>query len=136
MAAGTGKSGREVAEENVQALVAVLSGYGDRPLPRYNGELNRSKLAEECGFDRKVFQTNPRCAQLVREAEEADRTRHLDQLARAELAHEDKAKLDADRAALEAQNLRLMVENASLRAELERFRRMERLMTETGKLPS
>ena len=136
MAAGTGKSGREVAEENVQALVAVLAAYADKPLPRYNGELNRSKLAEECRFDRKVFQTNPRCAQLLRDAEEGDRTRHLDQLAQAELAHEDKAKVDADRAALEAQNLRLMAENASLRLELERFRRLERLMASTGKLPA
>lgn len=46
MAAGTGKSGREVAEDNVQALVSVLSGYGQMALPRYNGELNRTKLAE------------------------------------------------------------------------------------------
>ena len=45
MAAGTGKSGREVAEEHVQALAAVLSGYANKPLPRYNGELNRSRLA-------------------------------------------------------------------------------------------
>ena len=82
-----------------------------------------------------MFQTNPRAAELLREAEAGDRVRHLDHVARAELAREDKAKVDGDRAALEAQNLRLMAENASLHAELERFRRLERIMAATGRLP-
>ena len=135
MAAGTGKSGREVAEEHLQALVAVLATYRNKPLPRYNGELNRSKLAEECGFDRKIFKTNPRCAALIGDADSADRTLHVNALARAELTREDGAKIDADRSALEAQNLRLMAENASLRLELELLRRLERLMAATGRLP-
>jgi len=138
MARGTGKSGQQVAEENVDALVEILSRYKEsgQPLPRYNGELNRSKLAAECGFDRQVFRTNPRCAALVDAADEEDRERHLNQLEQAELRREEKGKVDEDRAALESDNLRLRAENASLKIELERFRRLELLMTATGKLPS
>lgn len=129
-----GKNGPQLAEENLQSLIAVLHRYETAPLPRYHGELNRSAIAQECGFDRKVFQTNPRCAQLLAEAEEADRRRHLNEFAQAELRREDKSKVDKDRADLEAQNLRLMAENASLLAELGRLRRLERIMTDTGRL--
>lgn len=130
-----GKNGPQLAEENVQALIAVLLRYEAAPLPRMHGELNRTAIAKLCGFDRKVFHTNPRCSQLLAEAEEADRRRHLNEFAQAELRREDKAKVDKDRADLEAQNLRLMAENASLLGELGRLRRLERIMTETGKLP-
>ncbi len=130
-----GKNGPQLAEENVQALIGVLLRYKATPLPRMHGELNRTAIAKLCGFDRKVFQTNPRCSQLLAEAEEADRRRHLNEFAQAELRREDKSKVDKDRSDLEAQNLRLMAENASLLAELGRLRRLERIMTETGRLP-
>jgi hypothetical protein len=134
---GAGKSGQQVAEENVQALIALLTSYEEagRPLPRYGPELNQSQIAKECGFDRKVFRNNPRCVELLRQAEEVDRTRYLDQLHQAEIKREEKAKVDQDRAELEAQNLRLMAENASLKRELAHLRRLEALMTQTGKLP-
>lgn len=135
MVAGTGKNGQMVAEENVHTLIAVLDRYREKPLPRYHGELNKSRIAEEAGFDRKVFHTNPRCAQLLEAADEADRKRYLSKLMQAELAREDNAKVDNDRAALEAQNLRLMAENMSLRTEVERLRRLESLMIQTGRLP-
>lgn len=135
MASGTGKSGQQVAEEHVQALVEVLSGFGDTALPRYHGELNRSTIASMAGFDRKVFQTNPRCARIMEEADQADRERHLNALTRAELDREAKARVDHDRSALEAQNLRLMTEMASMRTEFERLKRLERVMCATGKLP-
>lgn len=137
MAKGTGKNGQQIAEENVQALVAVLAAYeaAARPLPRYHGELNRSVLAQECGFDRKVFQTNPRCLALLEAADDGDRKRHLDALAQADLRREDNAKTDRDRAELEDRNLRLMAENSSLKIEVSRYRRLEALMAGTGKLP-
>ena len=135
MARLVGKNGQQMAEEHVQTLVAVLASYDGKPLPRYHGELNRSAIAEQCGFDRKVFQTNPRCAELMASVDADDRRRHLDALAQAELGREDKAKVDRDRAELESQNLRLMAENASLKVDLERFRRLERLMADTGRLP-
>lgn len=135
MARTPGKNGQQLADENVQTLIAVLQRYETVALPRYHGELNKSAIAQECGFDRKVFQTNPRCAELLEEVEQADREQHLNQFAQAELRREDKAKIDKDRAELEAQNLRLMAENASLRSDLSRLRRLERVMTDTGRLP-
>ena len=136
MARGTGKSGVVIAQEHVQRLAAVLEQYRDKPLPRYGTEVNQSVLARECGFDRKVFQTNPRCAALLSQADQTDRGQRLSQMDQAEFRREAKGKTDKDRANLEAQNLRLMAENMSLRLELERYRRLERLMAETGKMPS
>ncbi|WP_407112179.1 hypothetical protein [Bradyrhizobium sp. LMG 9283] len=135
MARGTGKSGVEVAQENVDALIEYLDQHKGKPLPRYGVELNRSAIAKACGFDRKVFQTNPRCSLLLEEADAADRKAHLTRLEQAEVVREMKAKVDGDRAELEAQNLRLMAENASLQRENERWRRLNTLMTLTGKLP-
>ena len=130
-----GKSGPQIAEEHVQTLVAILQSFGERPLPRYHGELNRSALAALCGFDRKIFQTNPRCAALLVSAEKDDRCRQLDALTQAELDRVDEERVDRRTTELEAQNLRLLAENASLRADLERFRRLDRLMASTGRLP-
>lgn len=135
MARGTGKSGVEVAQENVDALIEYLDQQKGKPLPRYGVELNRSAIAKSCGFDRKVFQTNPRCARLLEEADVADRKAHLTRLEQAEATRELKAKIDDDRAELEAQNLRLMAQNASLQRENERWRRLNALMTLTGRLP-
>lgn len=135
MARGTGKSGIAVGEEHVQRLITVLERYEAKPLPRYGTEVNLSLLARECGFDRKIFQTNPRCIELLDFADQADRNRDLDKLGQAELKREDRDKTDKDRAELESQNLRLMAEIGSLRHELERLRRLESHMAETGKFP-
>jgi len=136
MAKGSGKSGQQVAEEHARTLAAVLAAYADKALPRHGVDVNRSALATECGFDRKVFRDNPRCAVMLRDADELDRVHFLDGLTQAELKRDDKAKTDEDRAELETRILDLMAENASLKRELERFRRLERLMLDTGKLPS
>jgi hypothetical protein len=135
MAAGTGKSGRQVADEHAAKLAGVLARYGGGPLPRFNGELNRSALAVECGFDRKVFATNPRCADLLRAADDADRTAHMTALARAELVREGRSKTDTDRSALEARVLFLEAEVSRLKGELRAYDAIERIMTATGKLP-
>jgi hypothetical protein len=135
MAKGSGKSGVAVAQEHVSALLAYLERQKGKPLPRYGVDLNRSLIAKECGFDRQVFRTNPRCAEILREADKADRTSHLTRLDQAEAVREEKSKVDAERAELEAQVLRLMAENASLRREVDRWRRLNAVMTETGKMP-
>lgn len=135
MAKGTGKSGQQVAEEHVQSLVDWLHRRAGSALPRYGAELNKSLIARECGFDRKVFRDNPRCAALIDDADRADRVRHLGGMDRAELAREERSKTDQERNALEARNLLLLAEIAALRRELERLRRLERLMAETGRLP-
>ena len=135
MAKSSGKSGVAIAQEHVDALIDYLERMKGTALPRYMTELNRSVIAKECGFDRKVFQTNPRCADLLEAADQADRERYLSRLEQAETVRQEKAKVNSDRANLEAQNLRLMAENMSLRRELERSRRLNTLMAERGKVP-
>lgn len=70
MAKGTGKSGVEVAQEHVDALIDYLERNRGKPLPRYGVDLNRSLIAKECGFDRQVFRSNPRCAEILKGEEE------------------------------------------------------------------
>jgi hypothetical protein len=135
MARGTGKSGVEVAQEHVDALIEYLERRKDEPLPRYGVDLNKSIIAKECGFDRQVFRTNPRCAEILRDADDRDRKVNLTRLEQAEALREQKAKTDADQMALEEENLRLLAENASLRRELERLKRLSAVIAETGRLP-
>ncbi|OLP43561.1 hypothetical protein [Rhizobium oryziradicis] len=135
MARGTGKSGIEVAQENVEALQAYLEDLGDQPLPRYGVDLNKSIIAKACGFDRKVFQTNPRCNEILNEADSRDREANLTRLDQAEADREQKSKVDGNQMALEEENLRLKAENASLRRDLDRLKRLSAVIAETGRLP-
>lgn len=135
MARGTGKSGVEIAQEHVDALIEYLERHKDEPLPRYGVDLNKSIIAKECGFDRQVFRTNPRCAEILRDADDRDRKTNLTRLDQAETVREQKARTDADQMALEEENLRLLAENASLRRELGRLKKLSAVIAETGRLP-
>lgn len=135
MARGTGKSGVEIAQEHVDALIEYLERHKDKPLPRYGVDLNKSIIAKECGFDRQVFRTNPRCAEILRDADDRDRKVNLTRLDQAAAVREQKARTDADQMALEEENLRLLAENASLRRELDRLKRLSAVIAETGRLP-
>lgn len=135
MARGSGKSGVAVAEEHVQALEEYLRAHAGLPLPRTGTELNKSAIARACGFDRQVFRTNPRCAQLLAAAEAADRPTGETALSKAQEARETITKSDREMLALEEQNVRLMVENAALRRELDRYRQLNAIIAQTGRLP-
>jgi hypothetical protein len=135
MARGTGKSGVEIAQDHVDALIDYLERRNGQPLPRYGVDLNKSLIAKECGFDRQVFRTNPRCSEILREADGRDRNIHLSKLEQAEAAREQKAKADLGQLALEDRNLQLLAENAALRRELDRLKRLSAIMAETGRLP-
>jgi hypothetical protein len=45
MARGTGKSGVEIAQEHVDALIEYLEQHKNEPLPRYGVDLNKPKNA-------------------------------------------------------------------------------------------
>lgn len=135
MAKGTGKSGVEVAQEHVDSLIEYLERHKDEPLPRYGVDLNKSIIAKECGFDRQVFRTNPRCAEILSNADDRDRKANLTRLEQAEADREQKAKVDGNQMALEEENLRLKAENASLRRDLDRLKRLSAVIAETGRLP-
>ena len=135
MARGSGKSGVAVAEEHFQALRAYLQANKGVPLPRTGAELNKSAIARACGFDRQVFRTNPRCAQLLAAADGADPKNGETAFSKAQEARETIAKSDREMLALEEQNVRLMVENAALRRELDRYRQLSAMIAQTGRLP-
>ncbi|KRB53474.1 hypothetical protein ASE04_29510 [Rhizobium sp. Root708] len=124
-----------IAQEHVDALVEYLEAMGGRPLPRRGTELNKTLVARACGFDRQVFRTNPRCANILAKADEDDRVAHLDRLAQGELKREQRNASDAQMHAMEEKLLRATVENRSLRQRLERLLRLEALLVETGRLP-
>ncbi|QSZ56678.1 hypothetical protein PCC82_06070 [Agrobacterium deltaense] len=135
MARGTGKSGVEIAQEHVDALIEYLERHKEEPLPRYGIDLNKSVIAKECGFDRQVFRTNPRCAEILSNADDRDRKANLTRLEQSEADREQKAKVDGNQMALEEENLRLKAENASLRRDLDRMKRLSAVIAETGRLP-
>lgn len=112
-----------------------MERHKDEPLPRYGVDLNKSIVAKECGFDRQVFRTNPRCAEILRDADDRDRKANLSRLEQAEAVRKQKAKTDAGQMALEEENLQLLAENASLRRELDRLKSLSAVIAETGGLP-
>lgn len=135
MAKGSGKSGVAVAQEHVDALIEYLERHKSEALPRYGVDLNKSLIAKECGFDRQVFRNNPRCAEILGKADDRDRAANLTRLEQAEADREQKAKVDGIQMALEEENLRLKAENASLRRDLARMKRLSAVIAETGRLP-
>lgn len=130
------KSGIQVAQEHVDALIDFLEAHAHEPLPRFGVELNKTAIARECGFDRQVFRTNPRCRALVEEADARDREQHHDRLTQAEFERERKGQSDKDRHALEERILKLAVENRALKHELQRFRQLQDVLLRTGRIPT
>lgn len=130
------KSGIQVAQEHVDALIDFLEAHANEPLPRFGLELNKTAIARECGFDRQVFRTNPRCRALIEEADTKDREQHHDRLSQAEFERERKGKSEKDRNALEDRILKLAVENRALKQELQRFRQLQEVLLRTGRIPT
>lgn len=130
-------AGRAAAKENVASLRRYLEDAEEKgaPLPRRGGSLNMSAIAKAIGVNRQVLYQNPECAALLDEYDQADQKRNLSKLDQAAIARENKAKVDKERSELEADNLALRARIASMDTELERLRRLEALMAETGKLP-
>ncbi|NYZ13378.1 hypothetical protein HL658_12525 [Azospirillum sp. RWY-5-1] len=130
-------AGRAAAKENVAALRRYLEEMEEKgeALPRRGGQLNMSAIAKAVGVNRQVLYQNPECSTLLADFDQADQKRCLSKLDQAAITRENKSKVDKERAELEADNLKLRAQLASLNTELERLRRLERLMVETGKLP-
>lgn len=130
-------AGREKGEEHAAALRHFLDEMKakDEPLPRRGAALNTSAIARSLGINRQVLYQNPKCKALLEECDRADQERFLSKLDQAAIARENKDKVDKERSELEADNLALRAKIASMTTELERLRRLETLMTETGKLP-
>jgi hypothetical protein len=59
-------SGRAKGAENVAKLKAYLDANRDR-LPRFDGKLNKARIAKEAGVDRQIFINNPAAIGLLTE---------------------------------------------------------------------
>jgi hypothetical protein len=133
-----GRSGRDIAAEYVARLDAECerAWNEEEPLPRLpTGAINKSLLADRCGFPRRVFATNPAALELLNTWDARDRQRRLNGFDQARAHRERKEKSDDYTHRLERRVLELEAEVASLRRECARFVAIETLMIKTGKLP-
>lgn len=131
------RSGPEIGAENANALRLHLDDLWTRqePLPRRAGKPNLTSIAAACGFDRGVFYSNPAVAEELAAYDSKDRIRFYDKLAQAELKREQSdATAKYDRAVVERiVELEALVHSQA--RELERLRRLEKLMCAEGILP-
>ncbi|HEX6705321.1 MAG TPA: hypothetical protein VF169_11225 [Albitalea sp.] len=105
------------------------------PLPRRAGRPNLTSIAAACGFDRGVFYSNEAVAAHLTEYEEKDRIRFYDKLEQAELRRERDETANKQSQATLQRILELEVIVESQARELDRLRKLERLMTNEGILP-
>ena len=72
-------SGRQIAEENVQAFVAWMVSKTDNDFRAIasRGVLSRKEIAIECGFAKSALDQNPRIKASLRELEDALRVRKV-----------------------------------------------------------
>lgn len=142
-------SGRQIAEENVQAFVTWLASKTDDDFRAMTsrGVLSRKEIATECGFAKSSLDQNPRIKASLREMEDALRARGVLPHAVEKSAEEAVKPLMREpgklRGALEAERLRrLETDNASLKAEVAELKRslekhaiLREALALTGRLP-
>ncbi len=134
--------GVQKGEENVRRLSIYLDELAaeKRGLPARDGRPNLSVIAEVCGFDRGVFYSNQAAKMLLDDARrrlglDTGAPADLTAFEQARLREESKARSDGRSKSLEEEVLRLRADNASLRAENERYRALRQLLADTGRLP-
>lgn len=141
-------SGRQVAEENVQAFATWKASKSDDDFRSlvHRGQLSRKEVAIECGFAKSVLDQNPRIKAALRELEDSLRERGVlppaveMPVTEAAPPVREPGKL---RGALDAERLRrLETENASLKAEVAELKRalekhaiLSQALALTGRLP-
>jgi hypothetical protein len=137
-------NGRDRSDENVatfQAWVVAKTRSELRELA--NGDrLNRGEIARECGFSRSVLRQNPRVRQALADLE--DQLREEGVIAAVEQTGgipirkrgQIQAATDAERLKkLEAENVALKAEVAALRNRVKLSDILNRMLSETGRLP-
>lgn len=141
-------SGRQAAEENIQAFVSWVASKSDEDFRSlvHRGQLLRKEVATECGFGTSVLDQNPRVKKALSDLEDALRERGV-LPPKVEKPPEESAPLTREpgkqRGAIEAERLRrLETENAGLKAEvaelkraLEKYVVLSEALALTGRLP-
>lgn len=131
------------AEENIRRVTSYISGLelAGRGVPWRGSGPNLSLIATACGFDRGVFYSNTTARALIDDAvvrlgrdsgthTSTSRTPSVGSIA--DDAKEVRNRRTSD---LESEILLLRAENAQLREDNGRFRALQRLMVETGRMP-
>lgn len=132
------RNGAERGAENlarVQAAVARLLEAG--PAERIAGQINKQWFAREAAIDTQSLKRsrNPRCAAAFEVYDAADKERWLTRIEARRIDDDNKQTARTRDSEKDDLILGLRAENAKLRAELEQFRTLRRLMTETGRMP-
>jgi hypothetical protein len=134
--------GAAKGEENAQRLASYIAALRaeKRGLPARDGRPNLSVIAQACGFDRGVFYANQAAKILLDEATaelglDDGRPEPANAFEAAQIRAETKVARDKRVNSLEEEILRLRAENGQLKVEIARYRAIERLMSETGRMP-
>jgi len=132
------KSGIEIGTEHDEALQRYLADRWARqePLPRHGGKPNLTSIAAACGFDRGVLYANEAAMKRLGEYEPKDRIRFYDKLEQAELQRDRVEVSTKQSKAMVQRVIELEATVQSQSAQLERLRRLERLMLREGILPT
>jgi hypothetical protein len=135
-----GKSGRDVAAEYAQRLRAECerAWAAGEALPRLpSGAINKTLIAQRCGFPRRVFATNPTALEVLHACDVRDSERHAgaSDFEKAQRARARSTKSDEYTRKLERRVLELEAEVAGLRRECARFVAIEQIMIRSGKMP-
>ena len=142
-------SGRQIAEENVQAFRSWMASKTDNDYRAMasRGVLSRKEIAKECGFAKSALDQNPRIKIALRELETALRERGVlppaveapigtSTAAPLREPGRQRAMLDAERLRrLEQENASLKAENAELKRLLEQHTILREALALTGRLP-
>ncbi|MBF0503070.1 MAG: hypothetical protein HQM09_23285 [Candidatus Riflebacteria bacterium] len=136
-------NGQERAEQNFLAFQGWVATKIDDDFREmvFKGRLNRGEICRECNFARSVLAQNPRIKSALRDLEYQLRVRGVLPL----LIHGEALPLrakgqmqsatDADRLRkLEAENAGLRAELAEMRNQLKKFKSIENILAETGRL--
>ena len=142
-------SGRQLAEQNVQAFAAWMASKTDDDFRAManRGVLSRKEVAKECGFAKSALDQNPRIKAALRELEDGLRLRGVlppvverdPDAPQAPLVREPgrlRAAQDAERLRrLEQENAGLKAEVAELKRALEKHAVLREALALTGRLP-
>lgn len=129
--------GLEGGEQNVVKLRSYIAGLKEsgRKLPSRAGDVNRSKIASACGFNRSVLYDNEAAIEVLDQAKQdiglegaKAKVTSAVQLSK----KEDKSQ-DRELHRLQLLNSTLLAENQQLRQRLREYEHIEERMIQTGR---
>jgi hypothetical protein len=129
----TGKNGAAIGRDHAESFQRYLEATKLADIPRSGTKLNKTLIAEACGFDRQVFRTNPACKEKLEDVSKRLTDGVPDLVL--EIREQQAGPASAAEAKIDQKYLLALADNAALRKLLERYRNLESLMLKSGKLP-